>query len=83
MEEFKEPIGRLLLKVIIAESLSEEEQLMLDSWIKQSPANETVYREITDPGSLEKRLASLRGYDHEMLWYRIQRAIQARLGMLI
>jgi hypothetical protein len=83
MHEEQEQIGKILLHIVIGEQLKESEQEVLDKWIAKSPHNKTVYKEITDPGSLEKKLAAIRGYDRELLWNRIRNAIRRHSAKVV
>jgi hypothetical protein len=78
-----EQVGRVLLKVVTGEQLKAEEQELLASWMSRSPHNRSVYKEITDPGSLGKKLEALRDYDRDALWDRIRKAIHRHSAKVV
>jgi hypothetical protein len=82
MEKEKE-VSRILLKIVLGEPLSDEEQQGLEQWVMSSAHNQSVYKEITDPGSLEKKLGALKGYDRELLWKRIRKAIHGHSAKVV
>ena len=56
----------------------EPEQAELAAWRSQSPANETLFLELTDPVNRQQALEKLFGYDTESALRRVRNPVQPR-----
>jgi ferric-dicitrate binding protein FerR (iron transport regulator) len=71
MAAFNERIVRILHKTIFGEVLTTEESAELQEWRTQSPYNEAVWDEVSDPAQRGRALGRLYESDREKLWEKV------------
>lgn len=77
MAEFNERIVRILRKSIYGKTLTPAESADLQQWRSESPYNEEVWGQVSDPAQLGEALARLYESDRDKLWGKVLQHRQA------